>query len=386
MNPKSFDQVKLGRVTEILKMLVSTPSINPFDGNGEGERVVAGKVEKLLREAGFDVKEQEVINGRYNVIGTIGDSKKCRRLLFNGHMDTVDVRGMTEDPFSAAVDEQGFLHGRGSVDMKGGLAAMLAAAVSLAGVNELNGELTVAAVVDEEYLGRGTQELVKLFSASGGVVGEPTALKIGIAHKGVARYTVNIRGKAAHGSSPENGIDAIAETCKFISEIYRIRFKNEHQLLGKPVIHTSMINGGSEWSTIPGNCTLWVERRTIPGETDADIINEALDMVQNVKRNDAHFSAEIKLWKHFPPMEVSREDKIVKNLLSSLDGFAEPEITGLPYWTDAATMNMAGIPTVVFGPGNISFAHSDLEKVSIDEVHLASLVYYNLAKKYLNGD
>jgi acetylornithine deacetylase len=384
MNAKPLDNVKLGRVIEILRMLVSTPSINPFDGNGEGEMAVAGKIEKLLREAGFDVREQEVVNGRYNVIGVIGGSKKCRRLLFNGHMDTVGVKGMTENPFSAAVDEQGFLHGRGSADMKGGLAAMLAAAESLAGESELDGELTVAAVVDEEYLGRGTQELVKLVSASGGVVGEPTALKVGIAHKGAARYTVNIRGKAAHGSSPQNGIDAIAEACKFINEMYRIRFKSEHPLLGKPVIHTSIINGGSEWSTVPGSCTVWVERRTIPGETDADIINEALNMVQNVKLNDANFNAEVKLWKHFPPMEVSRQDEVVNGLLSSLEGFTEPEIVGLPYWTDAATMNIAGIPTVVFGPGNISFAHSDFEKVSINEVHSASLIYYNFARKYLN--
>jgi len=383
LNPKALDNVKLGRVTEILRMLVSTPSINPFDGSGEGERYVADKIEKLLRVAGFDVREQEVINGRYNVIGILGGSKKCRRLLFNGHMDTVDVKGMTENPFSAAVDEQGFLHGRGSADMKGGLAAMLAAAESLAGESELNGELIVAAVVDEEYLGRGTQELVKQISATGGIVGEPTALKVGIAHKGAARYTVSVRGKAAHGSSPENGIDAIAEACKFVNEMYRIRFKSEHPLLGKPVIHTSMINGGSEWSTIPGSCTVWVERRTIPGETDADVINEASEIVQSIKHNDERFNAEIKLWKHFPPMEVSREDEIVKMLVNSLDEFAEPEIVGLPYWTDAATMNAAGIPTVVFGPGNISFAHSDFEKVSINEVHTASLIYYNLAKKYL---
>jgi len=383
MNPKALDNIKLGRVTEILKMLVSTPSINPYDGPGEGERAVADKIEKLLREAGFDVREQEVINGRYNVIGILGGSKKGRRLLFNGHMDTVDVKGMTENPFSATIDEQGFLHGRGSVDMKGGLAAMLATAESLARETELNGELIVAAVVDEEYLGRGTQELVKQISATGGIVGEPTALKVGIAHKGFAWYTVNIKGKAAHGSSPENGIDAIAEACKFINEIYSIKFKNEHPLLGKPVIHTSMINGGSEWSTIPGSCTVWVERRTLPGETDADVLNEALEIVQKIKRTDERFNAEIKLWKFFPPMEISRNDEIVKMLVNSLDGFVELEIVGLPYWTDAATMNAAGIPTVVFGPGNISFAHSDAEKVNINEVHTASLIYYNLAKKYL---
>jgi len=165
--------------------------------------------------------------------------------------------------------------------------------------------------------------------------------------------------------------------------MYSIRFKSEHPLLGKPVIHTSMINGGSEWSVIPGSCTLWVERRTLPGETDADVINEASEIVQSIKHNDERFNAEIKLWKLFSPMEVSREDEIVKMLVSSLDEFAEPEIVGLPYWTDAATMNATGIPTVVFGPGNISYAHSDFEKVSINEVHKASLTYYNLAKKYL---
>ncbi|MDG6926961.1 MAG: ArgE/DapE family deacylase [Nitrososphaerota archaeon] len=370
------------RTRKILEELVSTPSVNPFDEKGEGERAVAQIVEKLFNECGVDVVEQDVVDNRYNVIGTLKGSRSGKRLIYNGHMDTVGVKGMNANPFSAELDEAGFLHGRGAADMKGGLAAMLAAMEALSKENSMQGELVVAAVVDEEYLGRGTQRLVKDFSASAGVVGEPTGMKIGVAHKGVARYAVEVIGKAAHGSSPQNGIDAIAEACKFISEIYKIEFKKEHQLLGKPVIHTSMISGGSEWSTVPAGCTIYVERRTIPGETEDDIIREASEIIQNIKSSDSRFNASVKLWKYFPPMQVQCE--VVSYLQALVSDFKKPEIVGLPYWTDAATMNAAGIPTVVFGPGSIDHAHSNNEMVNLEEVHQTSKIYYKLAKTFLN--
>ncbi|MEM4093282.1 MAG: ArgE/DapE family deacylase [Conexivisphaerales archaeon] len=375
--------INMNRVTEILRMLVSTPSINPFENKGDGEIYLAEQVRRFFIEAGIDVREQEVVDGRYNIIGIIRGSRGGRRLILNGHMDTVDVKGMKVNPFSAEVDENGFLHGRGASDMKGGLAAMMAAAEALAGGNELVGELMVAAVVDEEYLGRGTQVLAKEFTATGAVVGEPTELKIGIAHKGATRYIVNIKGKAAHGSSPEKGIDAIAKACKFINEIYKIRFTKEHPILGKPVIHTSMINGGSEWSTVPGNCTVYVERRTIPSETADDVINEAREIMKDIKYWDNDFDGEVRLWRHFPPMEVSEKSDIVKILDDSVRVFGEPETVGLPYWTDAATMNLAGTPAVVFGPGSISYAHSDIEMINVHDVYRASLIYNDLAKNFL---
>ncbi|MGC8661780.1 MAG: M20 family metallopeptidase [Nitrososphaeria archaeon] len=374
----------IGRTRKILEMLVSTPSINPFDKKGEGERAVALLIERFFKELGVDVVEQDVIDGRYNVIGILKGNSSGRRLMYNGHMDTVGVNGMKGNPFSAEVDGTGYLHGRGATDMKGGLAAMLAAMEILSKENLMKGELVFAAVVDEEYLGRGTQRLVNDFSASAGVVGEPTGMKIGVAHKGAARYTVEVLGRAAHGSSPQNGIDAIAEACRFIDGIYKMEFRKEHQLLGKPVIHTSMISGGSEWSTVPGSCTIYVERRTIPGETEEDVIREASEIIQNIKSSDSKFNASVKLWKYFPPMQVPVQSEVVNYLQSAISDFSKPEIVGLPYWTDAATMNAAGIPTVVFGPGSIDHAHSINEMIRLEEVHQASKVYYRLAKEFLN--
>src|SRR5438034_2090213 len=255
---------------QFLRDLIAINSVNPSLVSGAaGENQIGAAIANKLRAGGLDVQLEPLAAGRSNVIGVIEGKQKGRSLMFCGHMDTVGVAGM-ETPFDP-VQKDGRIYGRGSQDMKGGLAAMVAAALHLAKHGGLkSGRVMIAAVIDEEYASIGAERLVTKFRADAAVVGEPTDMKIALGHKGFEWVEVITEGVAAHGSRPADGRDAILRMGRVLSRLEKLdrelQSRHPHPIQGAGSLHASLIHGGRELSTYPDECILEMERRTLTGE------------------------------------------------------------------------------------------------------------------------
>jgi len=362
------------KLLAILQEMISIDSVNPSlaDG-GRGEHDIAHYIGKCLAEVGLEVKFQEIKPHRVNVIGVLKGAGGGKSLMLNGHTDTVGTDGMDIEPLNPEY-KNGKVYGRGSLDMKGSLAAMIMAAEAIvrSGVR-LKGDVVFAFVADEEYASIGTDALVQEYSADAAIVCEPTDLEIGIAHKGFAWTKVEVRGKAAHGSRPSEGIDAIVKAGKVLCEVdnlaQNVLTRKKHPLLGSPSIHASLIKGGTEMSTYPGYCRIDLERRTIPGEDYQTVADEMKCLIDNIASKDEQFKAHCEVVFHRPPLEVSESAVIVKSLEKAYSSVAkkEPKHAGLSFWTDAAILAEAGTPTVIFGPRGEG-PHAAVEYVDFDSV------------------
>jgi len=366
--------VNIEKLRALLEEMIRIPSINPdLDSSSPGEQKLSIYLAEYLDKAGFEVTVQEASQTRKNVIARLKGLGTGKTLMLNGHMDTVDVEGMTSDPFNPRFSN-GKIYGRGSLDMKSGVAAMIIAAESIkeAGI-ELDGDLLLACVVDEEYKSIGTEALVKEYSADGAIVCEPTDMGIGIAHKGFAWERILVKGKAAHGSKPDEGIDAIMKAAKLLAAIHEMEEKklrsNNHPLLGHPSIHASLITGGTGISTYPDKCVVQLERRTVPGESQDDVQMEMEGLLKDLTREDADFNAELSLYFYRSPMETAKESELVKTLSTTFEKHMgeKPPIEGFSGWADTAIISSAGIPAVLFGPAGKGL-HAAEEYVDLQSV------------------
>ena len=351
----------------LLRELVSIDSVNPSLVPGAaGESSVADAIAHALRRAGLDVQMQPVDGRRANVIGVLEGRAPGRSLMFCGHMDTVGVEGMT-NPFDP-VERGGRVYGRGAQDMKGGLAAMIDAARAIAAEGLARGRLLVAAVVDEEYASIGADALVGAWRADAAVVTEPTDRQIAICHKGFAWYDVETRGRAAHGSRPREGRDAIFRMGRVLHALEhldrRLQSQPPHPLLGAGSLHASIIQGGRELSSYPDACSLKLERRTLPGESDETALHDLEVLLESLRQNDPEFDASARRLFSRPPYELASGHPLVQALAAAA---ASSEMTGMSFWTDAAVLGAAGIPSVLFGPGGAGL-HSIEEYVIVDDV------------------
>jgi len=375
-------------VVRLLKKLIEIQSVNPHVEGGAGETEISNFIADHLESVGMEVNTQDVVDDRFNVIGVLRGRGGGRSLMMNGHTDTVGVKGMTIKPFKPFIEDDN-MHGRGACDMKGPLAGMITAVKALvdSGV-KLRGDLLISAVVDEEYESIGTQRLIREYRSDAVIVGEPTNLQIGIAHRGFVWLEIETRGKAAHGSVPEKGIDAIAKMAKIISRLSTLEesyAKKRHNLVGFPKIHTSMIQGGSEWSIVPDFCRLRLERRTVPGETSSMVMDELDQLLDELSREDPMLSAKIKKIFEGSPMEIAPSEAIAEKLQLAVREIkkSEPKIAGAPYWTDAALfVNNAAIPACLFGPGDIGLAHSADEFIKISDVVDSAKIYALTAQAF----
>ncbi|MBA2688653.1 MAG: ArgE/DapE family deacylase [Gemmatimonadaceae bacterium] len=380
--------VDRGDALALTRALVSIDSRNPLLVPGApGESEAAGFLASVLSDWGFRVETIEAAPNRPNVIARIG-TPGGKSLMFNGHLDVVGVEGMSHPPFDPVI-RNGKLYGRGSTDMKAGIAAMCAAALAAADAG-IAGEIVIAAVADEEFESLGTRALI----ASGVrtdacVIAEPTRLAICPAHRGFAWFDIAIAGRAAHGSRYDLGVDAIAHAGLLLSELDRLEHeilpKKTHALLGRPSIHASLISGGSGYSTYPDRCKLGVERRTIPGETALEALSEIELLCEGIRTRRQNFEAMITLGASQPPSDVRVDAPIVIALETAClaRGYRAP-IEGLSAWTDAALLNEAGMPSVCFGPGDISLAHSAEEFVEVREIEQATAILRDLAINWLS--
>jgi acetylornithine deacetylase len=371
--------------------LVAIDSRNPDLVSGApGEARVAQRLAEILAGWGFAVSVDEVAPGRPNLIARIGPTGRSP-LVLNGHLDVVGVDGMTHAPFEP-VQSDGRLYGRGSNDMKGGVAAMCVAAARAAARGALASEIIIAAVCDEEYRSIGTSALLAGgLRATAAIVTEPTRLAVCPAHKGFAWFDVALHGHAAHGSRPDVGVDAIAHAGLLLSALLghedtELRARS-HALLGHPSVHASTITGGSGWSTYPAHCQLQIERRTIPGETGEQALAELRALCDAIAHARPAFRADISMHTVQPPNDVPESAAVVTVLREALSAIGQPaSVDGLSCWTDAALFTAAGIPAVCFGPGDIARAHGAEEWIGLDELRLATEVLERVCSDWGRSD
>ena len=391
------DAIALAR--ELVRIDSRNPSLAP---GAPGEAAVARSLGEILRSWGFEVEIEEAAPGRPNVIAwvesqsaasapAIRGERGARRpgmpaLLFNGHLDVVGVEGMVHPPFDAETRD-GRMYGRGSTDMKGGIAAMCAAAARAADAG-VTGEILITAVADEEFESAGTSALVKRgIRARAAIVTEPTRLAIAPAHRGFAWVEIIVAGRAAHGSRYDIGIDAIRHAGLLLAELdlleERELTRRTHPLLGHASLHASLISGGIGMSTYPDRCVLHIERRTLPGERAADAVTEVRSACARVHARRPDFDAEVIAGFSQSPSDVSVEAPIVRALAAALSQAGLPApMEGLSAWTDAALLNEAGVPAICFGPGDIALAHAAEEWVIEEEIERAADVLARLAGEW----
>jgi acetylornithine deacetylase len=349
-------------VAGLVAELVAIDSVNPdLVPGGAGEAEIAAFVSGWLGRAGLDSEVTEVAPGRANVVARIPGTGGGRSLLLNAHMDVVGVDGM-DDPFLPRIAD-GRLYGRGGYDMKGGLAAIMLAGARLAGAG-LRGDVIVTCVCDEEYASIGCEALAASVRADAAIVTEPTALEVCVAHKGFLWLEVETAGVAAHGSRPDLGVDAIARMGRVLTGLEELESRlaagRAHPLLGPGSVHASLIDGGRELSSYPDRCRLGLERRTIPGETRAQVEDEIRALAGE---------ATVRTTFERAPFEVDPGAEIVavvrRHAAAALG--LDPPLVGHSGWMDAAVLSAAGIPTVVFGPAGAG-AHATTEWVDLASV------------------
>ena len=367
----------------LLADLVAIDSVNPALVPGAaGEAEIAAYVAAWLGDRGLEVTVIDDPPGRPSVVGIARGTGGGAALMLNGHIDTVGVAGMAA-PHEPQV-RGGRLYGRGAYDMKGGLAAcMLASAAALG--SGLRGDVIVTAVADEEHASEGVQAVLRRFSADACVVTEPTHLRACVAHKGFVWAELHTRGRAAHGSRPDLGADAIAGMGPVLSGIGELQARLDarpHPLLGPASLHASLIDGGQELSSYPERCVLDVERRTLPGERIADVAGELEGLLALARESDPRLATELRLVLVREPFEVDPQAAIVRHLCGAARTVlgATPEIVGDHPWMDAAFTAAAGIPTVVFGPGGAG-AHAVEEYGDVASVQRCAAVLAETARR-----
>lgn len=372
--------------TQLLRDLVQLPSVNPMGRNMPGdislEHRVTDYLEKFFRALGVACERQVVAPGRDNIIARFDCADARRTLLFEVHQDTVPTDHMTIDPFAAAIDGNR-LFGRGACDIKGGMAAMLSAFARLVREMPRAANVVFAATVDEEHTFLGIQELVRRgVKADMAVVAEPTRLNIVHAHKGVARWHVTTLGRSCHSSSPEQGVNAIYRMGRLLAcvEKYAERLSRDAKpdpLLGPPTLSVGIIEGGASVNTVPDRCRIEVDRRLMRGEKPEDTRRD----FENCLKSELDFPFECSpLHMANGALDCAGADELIAALGQAIDGVrGSHSVHAVPYGTDAPSLAAAGIPAVVFGPGDIAQAHTKDEWVLLDEVEAASEIFYRLA-------
>jgi len=358
---------------QTLTDLVNIDSVNPdLVPGGVGEGAIAAYIENVLRELDVAVDTHELEFGRSNVIGTIKGQGEGRSLMLNAHTDTVGYHGM-QNPLGAEIRD-GKMYGRGAFDMKASLAACLAIFKALTESDvQLAGDLLLTAVIDEEHKSLGTQHLVEHYTTDGAIVTEPTGMRVCCGHRGFVWYDVEVTGRAAHGSRYQDGIDANTKMGYLLVELdkfsKKLLMRDGHPLFGPPSMHVPLINGGSSQSVYAARCKIEIERRIIPGESNAQALGEIQAVIDLLSAHDPEFKAVVTETFSRDAFEVAEDAPIVQELMAANQEVRglKPDVYGELWWMDSALIAAAGIETVIFGPSGAG-AHADEEWVDLDSV------------------
>lgn len=371
-------QFEADDVLEVLARLVAIDSVNSDLVSGAaGESAIADWCGAWLADRGFEVTRLESRPGHPSIVALARGTGGGATLLLNAHLDTVGVEGYDGDPFSGHIDD-GRLYGRGAFDTKSGVAAALVAAARARAETVLRGDLVLTLVADEEFGSTGTVETLAHLAETGivptaGIVIEPSALELTVAHRGFAWFEVEFTGVAAHGSMPEQGADAITAAVEFLQGVDEVRARllqtSPHPLLGHGTVRVSTISGGSDAATVADRCVLTIERRTVP-EDDLDAVERELhELVERAARTVAGTTGVVRRLVARAAFEAEPASVIVELVAKHVErALAAPaRRRGEPFWTDARLVHEAGIPCVVIGADG-GGAHADVEWAAISSV------------------
>ncbi len=377
-------------VIEICRNLVRTPSENP---PGD-EREIAATSERLLANLGLGAEFVEPLPGRMSTISTWGEGPG-RTLLFNGHYDVVpalDPAGWPHPPYSGHV-EGGKLYGRGSSDMKSGIAACLGAVAALKRAGfEPAGRLVMHFVADEEALGtHGTKFLVAngyCDGATESLVGEPTGMHLVTSERGAVWLRITTEGVSAHGSSPRLGVNAVDHMSRIVRVLSEMRFKKLHEMLGAPTVNVGTIHGGSKVNMVPDRCVIEVDRRTLPGESLEEVVGEIEQIIDTVRQDVPDLKARVEVDDWAEASETPEETSLVGLLTEARDALGiEGSEVGYAGATDARFLiNQAKIPSIIFGPGDLYQAHTTGEHVDVELLVQATQAYAHAFVRFLGAD
>jgi len=381
----------LDAVSRLLSDLVAIPSVNPMGRGLTGPGFLEGRVsdylEAFFRPLGVEVERQVVSPGRDNVIARYEAPGARRTLLFDAHQDTVPTDGMVIDPFMPEL-KGGRLYGRGSCDIKGGMAAMLTAFARLVRERPAgSASVILACTVDEEFTHTGSSRLADgRHAADFAIVAEPTRLDIVDRHKGAVRWKIRTRGVACHSSTPKLGENAIYAMARVVGALEEFAAKLADSppdpVLGPPSLSVGRIEGGVSVNVVPDWCEVEIDRRVIPGERAADCPGKILAFLRE-RLGDLSKVEFLPPWVNMPPLVAGRAEPFLPGLKAAIErvGGRTPRVIGVPYGTDAGPLGESGLPCVVFGPGDIAQAHTKDEWIELDQVRLASEMYFEMARE-----
>jgi acetylornithine deacetylase len=380
---------------DILKDLVAIPSVNPMGRDAASPELLETRIgdylENFFHGLGVECQRIEVLPGRANVIARLDRPGAQTTILLDAHQDTVPVDGMTIEPFQP-VAKDGRLFGRGACDVKGGMAAILAAFARLtADRPKRAANVVVSCTCDEEFTAQGAKALARLWSdpARAGsllsappnvaVVAEPTDLNVIVAHRGAIRWKLKTRGRACHSSRPTEGVNAIYKMGEVLLCLERYadelpRMVKPHPLCGSPTLSVGRIAGGISVNTVPDECLIEIDRRVIPGEDPQAVIPHVTTYLR--ERLDVDFEM-LPPWLDGATLSDKNNGAWADRLLAQVGAVAGPrEKQGAWYGTNASRFAATGVPAIVFGPGSIQQAHTADEWIDIVELRQASEIYY----------
>jgi len=380
----------LDAVTRLLSDLVAIPSVNPMgrglSGPGFGEAGMSDYLEAWFRDLGVAVERRVVAPGRDNVIARYEAPRPGRTILFDAHQDTVPTDGMTIDPFRPEIRD-GRLHGRGSCDIKGGMAAMLTAFARL--VRERPGDsssVVMACTVDEEFTHIGSSLLAGDVSGFDlGIIAEPTKLDIVEAHKGALRWKIRAEGTACHSSTPDLGDNAIYRMAGVVSALAEfaktLRDAPTSPRLGPQTLSVGRIEGGTSVNVVPDWAEIEIDRRLNGMEPPGGAVAEVEAYVR-ARLGNLDRIAFLPPFVRMPALLPIRDNPHLPPVKAAIArvGGREPEVLGVPYGTDAGPLGEAGLPCFVFGPGDIAQAHTKDEWIDLDQLRLGSEMYFEIAR------
>lgn len=391
---KLEEAVPVNELVELVRKMISVPS--HWDVQTMEEEIVR-ELADYFNDVGLSFELQPVDERRSNIIARVQGTGGGRSLALNGHLDTVPPYNMTVEPFEAVI-ENNRIYGRGAVDMKGPIAAMIMTLLAFRRTGiKLKGDLIFTGVLAEETNSDGCETLIESgFRSDGAIVGEPSNREYAIAHRGLEWLEIEILGKRAHGGIPEAGVNAIVNAAKFILRVQekivpKLKELN-HPHMGPSVMNFGRIEGGTQPSTVADRCIIQLDRRYIPVETLEDVIRDYEDVLKELSKEDQDFKWELrrmpssimKLYDHVP-METSPDDPLVRAVVNSIEKITgvPPKMTTRRGWTDAAILNYYGkIPTVVYGPGDISRSHSSDEYITVEELREGFKTYCLIALNF----
>jgi acetylornithine deacetylase len=365
---------------DTLAALVRINSVNSAYEGGPGEADAAAYVRSFFERRGIEVWQQEVFPGRPNVIARVPGRDPSRRIVLEAHTDTVSAEGMTIPPFEPTI-ERGKLYGRGSCDTKAGLAAMMHAVASLHEQGPTPPcDVWLAAVVDEEYSFRGVVKLCEGLKADAAIVAEPTRMRLVVASKGVLRWRIVVRGRAAHSSKPHLGVNAVTHMARIVLAIeedhHRLAAK-EHPLLGPATCSVGVIRGGVQVNIVPEECAIEIDRRLLPGERADEVLAHYQALLHDLKRDHPTLDAAME-----GPMlidealETPGDSPVVRTAAAVLREMGlDPAPCGVPFGSDASKLSRQGVPSLIVGPGDIDRAHAAVEYVELEQVRQAYEFY-----------